>query len=136
MILHFSHIGLTDGRTFMIPFGSVTGDVALGAAAGTPYQSRTPARTPDGAARTGHDSNPGLAPRIRPGGAPGGYATPFSCHGVRTRGPSGVTAIVNSKCAASEPSCEKIVQPSSLIRTWWRPALTIGSTARTIPSSS
>jgi hypothetical protein len=22
MILHFSHIGLTDGRTFMIPFGS------------------------------------------------------------------------------------------------------------------
>jgi len=21
MILHFSHIGLTDGRTFMIPFG-------------------------------------------------------------------------------------------------------------------
>ena len=23
MILHFSHIGLTDGRTFMIPFGLV-----------------------------------------------------------------------------------------------------------------
>jgi len=21
MILHFSHIGLTDGRTFMVPFG-------------------------------------------------------------------------------------------------------------------
>ena len=28
MILHFSHIGLTDGRTFMIPFGSVTGGPA------------------------------------------------------------------------------------------------------------
>jgi hypothetical protein len=32
MILHFSHIGLTDGRTFMIPFESVTGDPALAAA--------------------------------------------------------------------------------------------------------
>src|SRR5215213_9498369 len=27
-----------------------------------------------------------------------------SCHGVKTRGPSAVTAIVNSKCAASDPS--------------------------------
>jgi hypothetical protein len=32
MTLHFSHIGLTDGRTFMIPFGW-SGDPAL--AAGT-----------------------------------------------------------------------------------------------------
>src|SRR5262245_31868058 len=24
MILHFSHIGLTDGRTFMVPFGGIT----------------------------------------------------------------------------------------------------------------
>jgi hypothetical protein len=32
MILHFSHIGLTDGRTFMVPFGW-SGDSAL--AAGT-----------------------------------------------------------------------------------------------------
>jgi hypothetical protein len=32
MTLHFSHIGLTDGRTFMIPFGW-SGDRAL--AAGT-----------------------------------------------------------------------------------------------------
>src|SRR5829696_9362796 len=29
MILHFSHIGLTDGRTFMIPFGVVPDGVAL-----------------------------------------------------------------------------------------------------------
>src|SRR3954452_1413168 len=29
-----------------------------------------------------------------------------SCQGVRIRGPSAVTAIVNSKCAASDPSCE------------------------------
>jgi len=32
---------------------------------------------------------------------------PFaSCHGVSTRGPFAVTAIVNSKCAASDPSWE------------------------------
>jgi hypothetical protein len=38
MILHFSHIGLTDGRTFMIPFGALCPDgVALetGAVAAT-----------------------------------------------------------------------------------------------------
>ena len=29
-----------------------------------------------------------------------------SCQGVRMRGPSAVTAIVNSKCAATDPSCE------------------------------
>src|SRR3954447_22267535 len=29
MILHFSHIGLTDGRTFMIPFGFGPDEVAL-----------------------------------------------------------------------------------------------------------
>jgi hypothetical protein len=33
MILHFSHIGFTDGLTFMFPFGSGSGDPAL--AAGT-----------------------------------------------------------------------------------------------------
>ena len=31
---------------------------------------------------------------------------PFSCHGVRIRGPTAVMATVNSKCAASEPSWE------------------------------
>jgi hypothetical protein len=30
MILHFSHIGFTDGRTFMIPFGRVTSDLGSG----------------------------------------------------------------------------------------------------------
>ena len=29
MTLHFSHIGLTDGLTFMIPFGACSGDRAL-----------------------------------------------------------------------------------------------------------
>ena len=60
----------------------------------------------------------------------------ISRHGVSTRGPSAVTAIVNSKCAASELSWEKIYQPSSATRIAWRPAVTIGSIANTIPSSS
>ena len=67
------------------------------------------------------------------------YATacrPCSCQGVSTRGPAAVIAIVNSKWAASDPSCVKIDQWSSAIRTWWRPAVTIGSIASTIPSSS
>jgi hypothetical protein len=38
MILHFSHIGLTDGRTFMIPFGW-SGEEAL--AAGTAAATRS-----------------------------------------------------------------------------------------------
>ena len=36
----------------------------------------------------------------------GGGGDLLSCHGVRIRGPSAVIAIVNSKWAASEPSCE------------------------------
>jgi hypothetical protein len=50
MILHFSHIGLTDGRTFMIPFGSLTNDPALAAVkAAATGRGRTLA--PDGAKR-------------------------------------------------------------------------------------
>jgi hypothetical protein len=41
MILHFSHIGFTDGRTFMIPFGSVISKPALAAAEGRRYRSPT-----------------------------------------------------------------------------------------------
>ena len=50
------------------------------------------------------------------------------CHGVNTFGPSAVIATVNSKCAAGEPSCEKIAQPSPPTRTAARPAVIIGST--------
>jgi hypothetical protein len=40
MILHFSHIGLTDGLTFMIPFGgSCSGDAALAAVAAAATES-------------------------------------------------------------------------------------------------
>jgi hypothetical protein len=39
MILHFSHIGLTDGLTFMIPFKRLcSGDSALAAASGCRYR--------------------------------------------------------------------------------------------------
>jgi hypothetical protein len=50
MILHFSHIGLTDGRTFMIPFGSVTRGPAL-AAVEAAATGRGRARTPRTLAR-------------------------------------------------------------------------------------
>src|SRR5215210_230802 len=43
MILHFSHIGLTDGRTFMIPFGVDPDGVAL--AAGTATATMPPEST-------------------------------------------------------------------------------------------
>ncbi len=49
------------------------------------------------------------------------------------RGPSGVMAIVCSKCAASEPSSVEIVQPSSAIEMSGPPAVIIGSTAMVIP---
>jgi len=47
-------------------------------------------------------------PRPDRGEIPQAAARPplASCQGVRIRGPSAVTAIVNSKCAASEPSWE------------------------------
>ena len=65
MILHFSHIGLTDGLTFMIPFELLyPDDVALAPAAGRRYQCRSRAHTgilPHGA-RTGKDST-----RVPPG---------------------------------------------------------------------
>jgi hypothetical protein len=45
MILHFSHIGLTDGLTFMIPFGwSVDPALAAVAAAATKSWMRSHAR--------------------------------------------------------------------------------------------
>ena len=56
MILHFSHIGLTDGRTFMIPFGSVTREPALAAVRGRRYRSRTRAHADGACAETLKDS--------------------------------------------------------------------------------
>src|SRR5215217_582099 len=52
MILHFSHIGLTDGRTFMVPFGFWI----QRAGSGCPYGCRYHPETQDDASR----------PRTRP----------------------------------------------------------------------
>ncbi|MEA2251695.1 MAG: hypothetical protein QOG70_1937 [Solirubrobacteraceae bacterium] len=115
MILHFSHIGLTDGRTFMIPFGSVTSEAGSGRRDGCRYRSRTSAHAhQQRVAPTFYDSK-GLGTacvrsvRYRSASpAPPGASSspPSSCHGVRMRGPSAVIATVNSKWAASEPSWE------------------------------
>jgi hypothetical protein len=51
MILHFSHIGFTDGRTFMIPFGLVTSEPALAAAKGCRYRFANTRAHAEGAAR-------------------------------------------------------------------------------------
>jgi hypothetical protein len=58
MILHFSHIGLTDGLTFMIPFGDLFRRLGSGGRSGRRYRVEDmPARaqiasrlsrTPDG----------------------------------------------------------------------------------------
>jgi hypothetical protein len=89
MILHFSHIGLTDGRTFTETFRRDAQKEGLRARRGTRD------------ATSQNSSRPG---------ALGGYAAVVAwtsaCHGVSTRGPSAVTATVNSKWAASDPSWE------------------------------
>src|SRR4051812_49935014 len=88
MTLHFSHIGLTDGRTFMKPFGGTSrkeGRERAGALAARP-------------ARLANDS-------VRPGDYAALAARLATCQGVRIFGPSAVMATVNSKWAASEPSC-------------------------------
>src|SRR3954454_22744153 len=46
MILHFSHIGLTDGRTFMCPFGRDPGAGALAAGAAAATSSRMKLEVP------------------------------------------------------------------------------------------
>ena len=59
--------------------------------------------------RNEHVSRGRWRDRPRPANAPIQAAVgplPASCQGVRIRGPSAVIAIVNSKCAASEPSWE------------------------------
>src|SRR3954470_4976937 len=43
MILHFSHIGLTDGRTFMVPFGWITRAGGSGDRCGRRYHPPAPA---------------------------------------------------------------------------------------------
>jgi hypothetical protein len=103
MILHFSHIGLTDGRTFMIPFGFGPDEAALETRAVAATTSRTECTLTPSRARARQRRIANAYGRMTGQAAAWACA---SCHGVRTRGPAAVTAIVNSKWAASEPSWE------------------------------
>jgi hypothetical protein len=104
--LHFSHIGLTDGRTFtLVSLSSWTTfqwylGVALETASDRRYlaEEHTQRKTEALQAHTEILAGVGSQAAARPPVA--------SCHGVRTLGPSGVIAIVNSKWAARDPSWE------------------------------
>ena len=112
MTLHFSHIGLTDARTFIAPrIGNVSNE-ETGACAQETAQRR-PIRV---AAAPGRLA---VCARIVYTDAAAGW-TPLSttsCQGVRMRGPSPVMATVCSKWAASDPSWEYTAQLSEPIRT-------------------
>jgi hypothetical protein len=133
MILHFSHIGLTDGRTFTLASlsswehlsGTFGGALETGAVAATSSRST---RNTLVVLQAHRGMVAGALKRLRPAipGPPEATSGPLrrqteasrppdqaaarppeaSCQGVRIRGPSAVTAIVNSKCAAREPSWE------------------------------
>src|SRR6185503_13729206 len=99
MTLHFSHIGLTEARTFM--------ELALLSKEG-PADPRSRIGRVGQTARGGaHYRNAGAPDRLMLAGAERSQpaANPvaalaasgqFSCHGVMIRGPSGVTATVCS----------------------------------------
>ena len=120
MILHFSHIGLTEGRTFMFPFGWLPARRRWRTVRRRchPPETRTHAKAGLAHGATEKHSKGLLAPVAVPdplcapaegrrGGARYAAARVLdSCQGVRIRGPADVTAMVNSKCAVSDPSCE------------------------------
>jgi hypothetical protein len=56
MILHFSHIGLTDGRTFMIPFGGCGPATRLWLPVRQPLPGRGYALAQAGSLALGQDS--------------------------------------------------------------------------------
>ena len=96
MILHFSHMGLTDARTFIAPLGGT-------------YRDEDQRRAQESAPRpTGKSSSlmpvASQALTAREAGSAGSATS--SCQGVKIRGPSAVMATVCSKWAASDPSCE------------------------------
>src|ERR1700741_2054730 len=97
--LHFSHIGFTEARTFIAPVVFLDNR--------TPAHPRSRAAGTNGpSGRTGKIARDGLR-QTSGGHAPTqAFAYSSSCQGVRMRGPSAVTAIVNSKWAAREPSWE------------------------------
>src|SRR5262249_1007097 len=140
MILHFSHIGLTEGRTFTLVSLFLSGicsvptapALATGAVAATVLGSAVAARKIALTAHRGmlaganspgpvlgdarNSTHEGLqkgrycritcgrdGKYVRGAQAAAARPLPASCQGVRIRGPSAVTATVNSKWAASDP---------------------------------
>ena len=96
MILHFSHMGLTDARTFTVPKTYLfIEENRRGAQESAPCREQ-PRKVSSGA------SPIQAAPAVA--GAP--FSASARCHGVMIRGPSAVMATVCSKWAASDPSCE------------------------------
>src|SRR5450755_3722641 len=100
MILHFSHMGLTEGRTFTAEIRSLLGVIWTGFPSARLWR---PVRSPlrhRGAARSTKlhalQAQRGiLAGRIFHELHAAARPLPDSCQGVRIRGPSAVTAIVN-----------------------------------------
>ena len=119
-----------DRRSYLHdPFRAGSGEPALAAVAAAATGSWicrahdiscAPSRTPDGSNSQLADALVDVAARLASSAtrrAGCSAADRVRCHGVSTAGPSAVIATVNSKCAASEPSWEKIAQPSPPTRT-------------------
>src|SRR6478735_2222446 len=103
MILHFSHIGLTDGRTFN---GSLS-DLVPATGLWLPLRLPLPRRGVGARGRNSPlsaTSDGSSEARVVRGAQAAAALARCSCHGVSTLGPSAVIATVNSKCAASDPS--------------------------------
>src|ERR1700732_3153218 len=99
MILHFSHIGLTDGLTFMIPFGGWVPATRLWLPLRPPLPGRggAPAQIDNRASSRTPDGSKSYALAAPSGARSEACSVSAECHGVRTLGPSRVIATVNSK---------------------------------------
>src|SRR5215210_446775 len=111
MILHFSHIGFTDGRTFMIPFGVVPDGVALVAVKAT--ATMPPERK--------HLRTKASRARARPSRIPNGPDAPYD----RSAPSSG---------SPSSPSAAPFPPPPRTLRR--RPSWSIPRTSATSPRRS
>src|SRR3954466_7609872 len=94
MILHFSHMGLTEARTFTAPQSiRVKENRRRG-----PGDGQAPREQPEKISSRDQPCFGAFAL------CQAALAASSRCHGVRIRGPSAVIATVCSKCAASDPS--------------------------------
>ena len=96
MILHFSHIGLTEGRTFTLKSRSLAGDLSVGSSPGLWRPARLVVTLKPQRGMLATSAGDAVS---RAYAAFDAAARPLegSCHGVRILGPAAVIAIVNSK---------------------------------------